>query len=72
MQVRCIKPFGTSVPGDVAEVPDGAAVDPGHWEPVTAEPEAPEAPGPAPEAPERAVPHFHAGMRPAPLAAKEM
>ena len=32
MQVRCVKAFGTSVPGDVAEVPDGAAVDPEHWE----------------------------------------
>jgi len=23
------------VPGDTAEVPDGAAVDPEHWQPVT-------------------------------------
>ena len=38
MQVRCVKAFGTSVPGDVAEVPDGAAADPQHWEPVTAPP----------------------------------
>jgi hypothetical protein len=36
MQVMCIKAFGVSVPGDVAEVPDGAAVDPEHWQPVTA------------------------------------
>lgn len=35
MQVRCIKAFGTSVPGDVVEVPDGAATDPEHWAPVT-------------------------------------
>jgi hypothetical protein len=38
MQVRCRKAFGYSKPGDVAEVPDGAAVDPEHWEPVAAPP----------------------------------
>ena len=27
MQVRCVRAFGHLVPGDVAEVPDGAAVD---------------------------------------------
>lgn len=36
MQVRCIRAFGHSEPGDVVEVPDGAAVDPEHWEPATA------------------------------------
>jgi hypothetical protein len=35
VQVRCIKPFGTSVPGDLAEVPDGAAFSPEYWEPAT-------------------------------------
>ena len=49
MQVKCIKAFGLSVPGDVAEVPDGAAVDPEHWEPVTAP--AADPPEPAPAAP---------------------
>lgn len=34
MQVKCVKAFGTSVPGDLAEVPDGASVDPEHWEAV--------------------------------------
>jgi hypothetical protein len=34
VQVRCIKPFGGLDVGDVAEVPDGAAVDPVHWEPA--------------------------------------
>jgi hypothetical protein len=35
VQVRCVKAFGVHVPGDTAEVPDGAAVDPEHWQPVT-------------------------------------
>jgi hypothetical protein len=35
MQVRCIKAFGYLKPGDPAEVPDGAAADPEHWEIVT-------------------------------------
>lgn len=43
MQVECVKAFGTAVPGDVAEVPDGAAVDPVHWRPVQS------APAPPPE-----------------------
>lgn len=48
MQVRCIRAFGHSEPGDVVEVPDGASVDPEHWEAVAAEkPAAPPAP-PAP------------------------
>jgi hypothetical protein len=43
MQVRCKKAFGAFVPGDVVDgVPDGAAVDPEHFEAVTA---------PAPPAP---------------------
>lgn len=56
MQVRCIKPFGTAmpahvddegnaVPATVAEVPDGAEVDPAYWEPATA---ATPPPGPRP------------------------
>ena len=40
MQVRCVRAFGASVPGDLAEIPDGAVVDPEHWEPVTAAPAA--------------------------------
>lgn len=34
MQVECVKAFGHHVPGDVAEVPDGASVDPVHYRPV--------------------------------------
>lgn len=33
-QVRCVRAFGALKPGDLAEVPDGAAVDPAHFEPV--------------------------------------
>lgn len=40
MQVRCIKAFGSAVPGDVADVPDGGSTDPEHWEIVTAAPAA--------------------------------
>ena len=59
MQVVCVRPFGGAAPGDVAEVPDGAAVDPWHWRPLAdgeaAEPE-PE-PDAAPEtAPESTAP----------------
>lgn len=36
-QVRCVRAFGRAVPGDVAEVPEGAAVDPVHWEDVPPE-----------------------------------
>lgn len=32
MKVRCVRPHGYAVPGDVAEVPDGAAVSPEYWE----------------------------------------
>jgi hypothetical protein len=31
MQVRCVRPFGRHEVGDLAEVPDGAALDPEHW-----------------------------------------
>jgi hypothetical protein len=56
MQVRCTRAFGRLVPGDVAEVPDGADVDPAHFEavpdpgapPPPAEPAAAAAPAPAP------------------------
>lgn len=47
MQVRCIKAFGTMKPGETAEVPDGAAVDPEHFEAVQS---------PAPDAPKPAAP----------------
>ena len=52
MQVKCVRAFGYSKPGDLAEVPDGAAVDPQHWEPVAAPPSPPPAPSgfPAPAA----------------------
>lgn len=44
MQVRCVKAFGYSVPGDVVEVPGGAAVDPEHWQIIEPAPPAPAAP----------------------------
>ena len=47
MQVRCVKAFGVHKPGDTAEVPDGAAVDPEHYEPV-APPPPPAPPPPLP------------------------
>jgi len=50
MQVICVKAFGYAKPGDLAEVPDGAAVDPEHWEPVTAPPPASSSAFPAPAA----------------------
>jgi hypothetical protein len=34
MQVRCVKAFSGHVPGDVVEVPDGAAVSPVYFEPL--------------------------------------
>ena len=34
MQVRCIRPFSQYQPGDIVDVPDGAAVYPFHWEPA--------------------------------------
>lgn len=50
MQVVCIKPFGLAAVGDVAEIPDGASVDPEHWAEVTElEPEPDEAPETPPE-----------------------
>lgn len=45
MQVVCVRPFGLHEPGDVAEVPDGAAFDPEHWAEVPETP--PEPPSPA-------------------------
>jgi hypothetical protein len=52
MQVRCVRAFGGQVPGDVSEVPDGAAVDPAHFEPVTQPaPARPPVPSPAAAAP---------------------
>lgn len=47
MQVVCIKPFGNAEPGDVAEVPDGASVDPEHWRPRDAPQTPPEPSQPA-------------------------
>jgi hypothetical protein len=35
-RLRCVKPFGFARLGDEVEVPDGAAVDPEHWEDVPA------------------------------------
>ena len=59
MQIRNIRPFSQYVPGDVVEVPDGAAFDDFHWEAVpvadlpdiTGEPESPAAPPARPPAP---------------------
>lgn len=48
MQVVCVKAFGSSVPGDVVDVPDGAAVDPEHWTVMPEAAPSPE-PDPAPE-----------------------
>ena len=43
---------GNDVPATVAEVPDGAVVDPWHWEPLAApEPEPDAAPETPPETP---------------------
>jgi hypothetical protein len=38
VQLRCIRRFSQYKPGDLAEVPDGAAFDPFHFEAVTPEP----------------------------------
>ena len=62
MQVRCVRAFGTSVPGDLAEVPDGAAVDPEHWEPATPPP--PPADPPPPDVPPPAALSFPAAAKP--------
>ena len=63
MQVRCVKAFGTSVPGDLAEVPDGASVDPDHWEPAAAPPPPPPpADPPQPEEPPAPPVSFPGGM----------
>jgi hypothetical protein len=42
--VKCVKAFGMAVPGDLAEVPDGASVDPDHWVPADAGTETPPEP----------------------------
>jgi hypothetical protein len=48
MQVRCIKPFGGTGVGEIVSgLPDGAAVDPEHWEVVIGEPALPPPPAPA-------------------------
>jgi hypothetical protein len=49
MQVRCIKAFGVSAVGRVVDIPDGASVDPEHWEAVPGEPPA-TTPAPKPPA----------------------
>ena len=50
MQVRCIRAFGLAKPGDLAEVPDGARMDPAYWEVIPDEPPPAPAPAPAPSA----------------------
>ena len=65
MQVRCVRAFGQLKPGDLAEVPDGAAVDPEHFEPVQAA-----APPPLPPAPPL-LPPPPAPAAPAPAPASE-
>lgn len=65
MQVRCVRAFGQLEPGDVAEVPDGAATDPDHFEPIDTPP--PPRPAAAAAAAEPA-----ASPAPAPAPAKEM
>jgi len=46
VQVKCIKAFGPRRPGDVVDVPDGAAVDPVYFEPAGAAVPAPAAAAP--------------------------
>lgn len=47
MQVICVRAFGHHEPGDTAELPDGAAFDPEHYEPATSPaPALPAAPAP--------------------------
>jgi hypothetical protein len=44
MQVRCIKAFGNAAVGEIVSgIPDGAAIDPEHWEVI-----APDGPPAAP------------------------
>jgi hypothetical protein len=52
MQVKCIRAFGHHKPGDLAEVPDGAEVDPYHYEPAAAPapPDPPKSPSVPPAA----------------------
>jgi hypothetical protein len=44
VQLRNIRPFSQYQPGDVVEVPDGAAFDDFHWERVAARAAAPPVP----------------------------
>jgi hypothetical protein len=62
VQLRNIRPFSQYEPGDTAEVPDGAAFDPLHWEAVT--PADPPQPADAPPA--------GASLPRLPIPAKEM
>lgn len=50
-QLRNISPFSQYVPGDLVEVPDGAAYDPFHWEPVVPAEPAPADPPRLPDPP---------------------
>jgi len=75
MQIRNIRPFSQHKPGDVVDVPDGAAFDPFHWEP--AEEAADGAAGSSPEAaaeadPGSAAPAAAAAAPRLPYPAKEM
>ena len=47
MQVKCIRAFSFTEPGDLVEVPDGAVVDPYYFEPVAGDPD----PGSQPASP---------------------
>ncbi len=54
MQLRYIRPFSQYVPGDVVEVPDGAAFDNFYLERVPDPPADPPAPEPEAQAPDPA------------------
>lgn len=60
MQVVCVKAFGMAKPGDLAEVPDGARMDPAYWAAVPGpgpdEAETPETPETPPEPPSPVAP----------------
>jgi hypothetical protein len=47
MQVKCVRAFAGHKPGDVVEIPDGAAVSPVYFEPLPP----PATPDPPPAAP---------------------
>lgn len=51
MQVRCIRAFGYTEPGDVVDVPDGASVSSHYFEPAALEPDPAPDPGPASPSP---------------------